>query len=122
MAGLTIAVAPDSRDAYFASLRAFARCFSFAILIAPTTPSGKDFIIQMFRGDVKVSGANSLRVEGFELGFFPVCPDDLDATTRNDINLVVADLTTWLSVREALLVWRRGRLRTVCARVAIPAA
>jgi hypothetical protein len=101
---LEVAVAPGARDAYFAALRAFAERNGFAIRIAPTTPSGKDFLTQLFRIDIDVFGANSLRVDGFALGFYSSCPGDPDAITRQDVTFLVADLKAALSKTKGVVV------------------
>jgi hypothetical protein len=101
---LDVAIAPGARSAYFASLRAFAERFGFAIRIAPTTPSGRDFLTHMYREDIKVLGANSLRVEGFALGFYTTCRADPDATTRQNVTLMIEDLKARLSKLKGVVV------------------
>ena len=49
----------DQQEMLFDKLRSLADDEGFAIRIAPTTPSGIDFIVAMWREDVKIIALNS---------------------------------------------------------------
>ena len=58
------------QETLFDALRNFAEEEGFAIRIAPTAPSGIDFIVQMWREDVKVTALNDPEPGNFRVGIF----------------------------------------------------
>ncbi|MEM7621538.1 MAG: hypothetical protein AAF228_14030, partial [Pseudomonadota bacterium] len=54
----------------FNQLEKFADKNAFAIRIAQTAPTGKNFSIQMWRHDIKIIGANPFEANAFQLGVF----------------------------------------------------
>ena len=98
-----VTVAPGARDAYFALLRRFSDKYEFAIRIAPTTASGEDFVVQMFREDIKVRSTNAPTRDRFSLVFYATCEFE-NAITKENIAVMVADLKTMLSKTKGLSV------------------
>ena len=60
----------DQQEMLFGKLRKLADDEGFAIRIAPTTPSGIDFIVQMWREDVKITALNDFEPGTFVIGIF----------------------------------------------------
>jgi hypothetical protein len=60
----------DQQEMLFDKLRSLADDEGFAIRIAPTTPSGIDFIVQMWREDVKITALNDFEPGTFVIGIF----------------------------------------------------
>jgi len=93
---LSISVELGATDRFFDLVRKFADAHAFAIRIAPTTPDGKHFLVQMWREDIKVIGENSLDPpETFDISFYSNNvghPADLAA-----VNLMIRDLESVLS-------------------------
>jgi hypothetical protein len=67
---LVVTIEISQQEELFSQLRKFSDKQGFAIRIAPTTPSGKDFIVEMWREDVKIIGLNSFEPGIFNFGFF----------------------------------------------------
>jgi hypothetical protein len=101
---IAVIVSPGTRDAYFALLHRFSDKYGFAIRIVQTTPSGEDFLVQMFREDIKVISTNALTRGKFSLYFFATCDEEADAITRRDIAVIVADLRAILSKTKGLVI------------------
>jgi hypothetical protein len=101
---IAVIVPPSARDAYFGLLHRFSDKYGFAIRIAQTTPSGEDFLVQMFREDIKVISTNALTRDKFSLYFFATCDEEADAITRGDIAVMVADLRAMLSKTKGLAI------------------
>jgi hypothetical protein len=101
---IAVTVPPGARDAYFALLHRFSEKYGFAIRIAQTTPSGEDFLVQMFREDIKAISTNALTRHKFSLYFFASCDEEADAITRRDIAVMVADLRAMLARTKGLAI------------------
>jgi hypothetical protein len=87
---ITITVREDSRDRFFDQLRKFADAHAFAIRIAPTTPDTKHFLLQMWREDIKVVGANPFDPpEAFAISFYKNGKHPVEPAA---VNLVITDL------------------------------
>jgi hypothetical protein len=59
---------PD--DKFYSQLRKFADLNAFAVRIAPTTPDGRNVLVQMWREDIKIIGANPHNPNHFEFAFY----------------------------------------------------
>lgn len=80
---VTIHVDTDLRSRFFEELKKFADAHAFAIRIAPTTPDGQRFQVQMWREDIRVIGTNSVNAGAFRISFFqngnyPVVPGSVN--------------------------------------------
>ncbi len=67
---VTLTVNENQQDRLFEELRKFADTEAFAIRIAPISPDGQHFSIQLWRQDVKIIGSNALSPQEFYLGFY----------------------------------------------------
>ena len=65
-----ITLAQDQQDQLFEQLRRFADKHAFAIRIAQTDPSNENFLVQMWREDVKVIAVDSGDPGLFKIGFY----------------------------------------------------
>jgi hypothetical protein len=64
------AVAATSRPAFFKAIDLFAHQEAFAIRIAPNSPAGDSFTIQLWREDTKAIGVNSQNTSQFNVYFY----------------------------------------------------
>ena len=60
----------SQHDQLFVQLRNFADKHAFAIRIAQTDPTGENFLVQMWREDIKVIGVDSGDPGLFKIGFY----------------------------------------------------
>jgi hypothetical protein len=67
---ILVKIEPDQQEMLFDKLRSLADDEGFAIRIAPTTPSGINFIVEMWREDVKIIALNSSDSETYRTGIF----------------------------------------------------
>jgi hypothetical protein len=65
-----ITLAQNQHDQLFDQLRKFADKHAFAIRIARTDPSGENFLVQMWREDIKVIAVDSGDPGLFKIGFY----------------------------------------------------
>ena len=65
-----ITIERRQQEELFSQLKKFADKGGFAIRIAPITPSGEDFSIEMWREDIKIFGANPFNPGEFRIGFY----------------------------------------------------
>jgi hypothetical protein len=82
--GLIVTIEKNRMEELFTQIRMFADKQAFAIRIAPTTPSHQDYLIQLWREDIKIIGTNSVEPNVFGINFYenddePVLPDVLKA-------------------------------------------
>jgi hypothetical protein len=88
---VVVSIEKDQQEQLFDQLSRFSDEQGFAIRIAPTTPSGQDFVVEMWREDIKVIALNSFDPGIFNVGFFdtdgtypyPLSEWDLDALVSN---------------------------------------
>jgi hypothetical protein len=66
---ITVAIKKGQQVELFNQFQKFSDDQGFAIRIAPTTPGGEDFMVQMWRQDVKVLALNSFDPEVFTIYF-----------------------------------------------------
>jgi len=69
---VVVTVPAASRNAYFDAIRRFADTFGFAQRIGVTNPDGPNFVIQLYREDFKIIGANGSgsEVTRFRIPFY----------------------------------------------------
>jgi len=67
---IVVKIEMDQQEMLFDKLRSFAEYEGFAIRIAPTTPSGIDYIVQMWREDVNILALNDIEPREFRIGLF----------------------------------------------------
>ena len=67
---IIVNIETSQQEMLFDELRSLADDEGFAIRIAPTTPSGVDFIVEMWREDVKVIALKSSDSGTFRIGIF----------------------------------------------------
>jgi len=65
-----ITLLQSQHDQLFEQFRNFAAKHAFAIRISQTDPTGKDFLVQMWRDDVRIIGSDSEDPGLFEIGFY----------------------------------------------------
>jgi|SRR5688572_29156549 len=65
-----ITLEQNQHDQLFEQLRNFAGKHAFAIRISQTDSSGEDFLIQMWREDIRIIGADSRDPGLFEIGLY----------------------------------------------------
>ena len=65
-----ITLAQNQHDQLFEQLRDFAGKNAFAIRISQTDPTGENFLVQMWREDIKVIGVDSSDPGLFKIGFY----------------------------------------------------
>src|SRR6185503_12029559 len=68
---ISITVPDGARDQVFAQFHNYADEYGWAIRIAPTRPDDENFVVAMYREDLKILGTNAIRSNTFRLGFFP---------------------------------------------------
>ncbi len=67
---IIVKIETTQREQLFDQMRKFADDQGFAIRIAPTSPSGADFIVEMWREDTKIISLNSFDPGTFSIDFF----------------------------------------------------
>ncbi|TKB18693.1 MAG: hypothetical protein E5V75_08970 [Mesorhizobium sp.] len=67
---ITFTLPEDTKDAFFRQLRQFADTYGFAIRIAPITPDGEQFGVQMYQESIKLLGDNALDTKEVFIGFY----------------------------------------------------
>ena len=82
---ILIEVKTNQRDVFFYEIKAFSEKHGFAVRVAPTTPSGDDFIIEMRREDFKIIGVNTFDSEKFQLGVYKNEMQEIPATYINSL-------------------------------------
>lgn len=83
-----VTVSEDKLNPFFDQMRAFAEKYGFAVRIAPTAPTGKDFIVELWREDFKILAANpfdkgSFRVSVFNISGRPIEEKYVDEVLLN---------------------------------------
>jgi hypothetical protein len=86
---IDVTVGKGAREKFFDRLRTFADAHAFAIRIAPTTPDRENFLVQMWREDIKIVAVTSLRPETFHIGFYR---NDTEAAATAAYDVLVTDL------------------------------
>lgn len=91
---LVVTLNKAQHEAFFEQLRKFADRRGFAIRIAPTTPSGEDFSIEMWRSDFKIFGANPFDPGEFKIGIYD---NDAKGVPAEYLDALVAELKSFLA-------------------------
>jgi hypothetical protein len=82
---ITITITKGTKEALFNRLRHFADTYGFAIRIAPITPDGEQFGVQMYQEDIKMLGNNALDTEEVFIGFYPNGENQVPAVYLNKL-------------------------------------
>jgi hypothetical protein len=67
---ITITIDPERKDDLFARLETFADIWRYALLIAPTKSSEHEYIVSLYRIDMKMQGSYFADSGKLELGFY----------------------------------------------------
>lgn len=86
---VTFSVDKRARSEFFEQLRKFAERHAFAIRIAPNTPDGESFVIQMWREDLKMVSTNSFEPTSFSIYVYKNSPHTLPP---NQPDFLISDL------------------------------
>ncbi|MDZ7923494.1 MAG: hypothetical protein U5M23_05420 [Marinagarivorans sp.] len=73
-----ITVNEEQLDLFFDKMKAFAEEHAFAIRIAPTAPTGKDFVVEMWREDFKILAANPFDKGSFRVSIFNILGGEIE--------------------------------------------
>lgn len=73
-----IKIQEDQFDLFFDQVRAFADRHGFAVRIAPTAPTGKDFIVELWREDFKILAANPFDKGTFRVSIFNILGREIE--------------------------------------------
>ena len=71
---ITITIDPDRKDELFTQLEHFADMWRYAILIAPTQSTENEYIVSLYRIDMKMKGSYFADSGILELGFYNTNP------------------------------------------------
>jgi hypothetical protein len=71
---MIISIDPSQQDELFDRLRKYAGMWRYAVRIAPDDPSSENYVVQMWRIDMKLSGSYSTDSGTLNLGFFNTDP------------------------------------------------
>mgnify|MGYP000167919623 CR=1 FL=1 len=86
---INVQIKVAQRELLFGKMQRFAEEQGFAIRIAPTSPSGEDYIVEMWREDIKIIALNSFDPGVFRIGFFDT--DSAISTPEWALNSLVSD-------------------------------
>lgn len=96
----------DQLNAYIERMQAFAHECGFAIRIAPTAPTGKDFVLEFWREDVKILAANPFEKGSFRVSVFNISGKSINEGYVDQILLVLKRYS--LEVKGATFVDQPG--------------
>jgi hypothetical protein len=82
---LVVSFEQEQLDSFFEQIREFSQQNAFAIRIAPTSPTGKDFIIELWREDFKILGANPFDIGTFKFGIYNIFGREIDEEYVDEI-------------------------------------
>jgi hypothetical protein len=71
---ITITSDPEHKDDLFTQLEAFADTWRYAVLIAPSNSSENEYIVSLYRIDMKMKGSYFVDSGILELGFYNTNP------------------------------------------------
>ena len=71
---ITITIDPERKDELFTRLENFADMWRYAILIAPTRSSENEYVVSLYRIDMKMAGSYFADSGILELGFYNTNP------------------------------------------------
>lgn len=80
-----IKIQEDQFDLLFDQVRAFADKYGFAVRIAPTAPTGKDFIVELWREDFKILAANPFDNGTFRVSIFNILGREVEESHIDDV-------------------------------------
>jgi hypothetical protein len=67
---VTVTIDPKLKDELFTQLENFADEWRYAVLIAPTNSNGNEYIVKLYRVDMKMTGSYYADTGVLELGFY----------------------------------------------------
>ena len=73
---VTVTIRPDNKDELFARLQKFADKWGYAVLIAPNYSNGSEYIVKLYRIDMKMTGSYFADSGILKLGFYNTTPRD----------------------------------------------
>ena len=94
----------EQRDRLFDQLRKFSDKHAFAIRIAPTRPEGKNFLIQLWREDIKLVMVNPFEEGKYRIYFYK---NSIYAVPEDILNLLVLELKGFLTETSGVIVTER---------------
>ena len=94
---LVIVIQKSQQEELFNQFQTFAHNNGFAIRIAPNTPSGEDFSIEMWREDIMVFGANPFDPGEFRIGFYNTDGANPYPMPEGELNALVGDFKSLIS-------------------------
>lgn len=71
---ITITIEPERKDDLFTRLEAFADMWRYAVLIAPTQSTENEYVVSLYRIDMKMKGSYFADSGILELGFYNTNP------------------------------------------------
>ena len=71
---ITITIDPDRKDELFTQLEQFADMWRYAFLIAPTESNKNEYVVSLYRIDMKMKGSYFADSGVLELGFYNTNP------------------------------------------------
>jgi len=71
---ITITIDPERKDELFTRLENFADIWRYAVLIAPTQSSENEYVVSLYRIDMKMKGSYFADTGKLELGFYNTNP------------------------------------------------
>jgi len=71
---ITITIDPDRQDELFSQLEKFADMWRYAFLIAPTESNENEYVVSLYRIDMKLKGSYFADSGRLELGFYNTNP------------------------------------------------
>ena len=71
---ITITIDPEHKDDLFAQLETFADTWRYAVLIAPSNSSENEYIVSLYRIDMKMKGSYFADSGILQLGFYNTNP------------------------------------------------
>lgn len=71
---ITITIDPERKDELFTQLEAFAEVWRYAVLIAPADSSENEYVVSLYRVDMKMKGSYFADSGILKLGFYNTDP------------------------------------------------
>ena len=90
---LVVTLDESQRESLFDQFRQFANKHGFAIRIAPVTPDDKEFIVEMWRSDLKIFAVTAEKPGTFQIGIFD---NDSEEIPQIYFEELIADLKAHL--------------------------
>jgi len=88
-----VSIQKDQQKELFNQFKIFADKNRFAVRIAPNTPSGEDFSIEMWREDIMMFGANPFEPGELGIGFYNTDDANPYPMPEQTLNTLINDFT-----------------------------